>query len=113
MVLGRGGSYIPKGKQSLPVLSGYAHFRLFLELGREANPKEVFLLGLPDITKIRNRFSLSLARLSQYLGIKIAEGNGAYSQFVKLMVLLLTHLRLNEFLSAKEFRARLISPGTL
>lgn len=73
----------------------------------------MFLLGLPDITKIRNRFSLILAKLSQYLGIKIAEGNEAYSQFVKLMVLLPTHLKLNEFLSAKEFRARLISPRTL
>ena len=46
--------------------------------GREANPNKVFLLGLSDITKIKDRFSHILAKLSQYQGIKIAKGNGAY-----------------------------------
>ena len=44
----------------------------------EADPNKVFLLGSSDITKIRDRFSHILAKLSQYQGIKIAEGNGAY-----------------------------------
>lgn len=78
MVIGRGGNYTPGGNLSLPVPSGYAHFLLLLELGREAGPNKVFLLGLADITKIRDRFSHILCKLSHYQGIKIAKGNGAY-----------------------------------
>lgn len=62
----------------------------------------MFLLGLPDIMKIRRILSHILTKLRQHLGIKIVEGNGAYSQSSKLMVLLFTHLKLSEFLSAKN-----------
>lgn len=73
---GSSGSNISRRKQSLPVPSGSVPFLLLLELGGEADPNKMLLLGLPDVTKTTDSsvtFLLNRAGIKAWKELEVME----------------------------------------